>query len=348
MGWSSPLNRVAAGVATPMLSMLFYEVGDALRSHDGFALAPQFVLGQLVVAGIFGAPFSVPVSLAIRLRNTWTAVPFISAVAAIGIGLQIEFGRHVPDTSPCSVYLMLIWLVPAALGTVAALLLKWHRAPSSLAITAVAVALVAILTVLGLNEARRFAPIYAAAASWSKLRVGMNVYTSQESILHGQTVCPTVAALLASQRSDSERCRIVAAGTPAIVDAIVPCKKNHPNWGYESAHVKLHARNGSWHGFSEAGSLQPDVPVGTLIDMERDWGAPLALENDRGVPTDIGASALVRVLRYDPKREVSLYVKILDGPFMNRTGWMGIQDAYTGGVALGEYDMEYPYEACEK
>ena len=103
------LDSVAAGIATPLLSMLLYMVGYALRSHHAGLLASKDLLGLLVAAGIFGWPFAVPVSVVSRLRNAWTGVPFISAVAAIGIELQLELARNVPDSSPYSIYFMLIW-----------------------------------------------------------------------------------------------------------------------------------------------------------------------------------------------------------------------------------------------
>ena len=142
------------------------------------------------------------------------------------------------------------------------------------------------------------------------------------------------------------KCPMFRRAIPVIVDEIIPCKRSDPGWGWESAHVRLHARDGSWYGFTDAGSLQPNVPVGTLLDLEGDWGAPLAIDDDSGKQTVIGGSALARLLRYDPRRDASLYVEILDGAHRGQRGWMGIENAQTGGMALGEYDMEYPYKEC--
>jgi hypothetical protein len=88
--------------------------------------------------------------------------------------------------------------------------------------------------------------------------------------------------------------------------------------------------------------------VGTLLTMRRDWSAPLVLFEGQGTPTAIGDSALVRLLRYDPRRDASLYVEVLDGIYRHHKGRMNIQNAETGGVALGEYGIEYPYQACLK
>lgn len=92
--------------------------------------------------------------------------------------------------------------------------------------------------------------------------------------------------------------------------------------------------------------MQPDVPGGTLLDMQRDWGAPLVIENDRGAQTAIGGSALARLLFYDPRRDASLYVQIVNGRYRGLRGWTYIQDVDTGGIALGEYDLQFPYAKC--
>ena len=81
--------------------------------------------------------------------------------------------------------------------------------------------------------------------------------------------------------------------------------------------------------------------------MERDWGAPLMMQIDRSPQyITIGGSALARLLRYDPQQDASLYVEILEGAHRKQRGWMSIQYADTGGMALGEYGMEYPYKEC--
>lgn len=159
-------------------------------------------------------------------------------------------------------------------------------------------------------------------------------------------ICPTLAILY---KRGERSCRTVTSATPVIIDAIIPCKRTDPDWGYESPHARLHAADGSWSGFTDVGNLQPTVPVGTLLAMQGDtlWRDPLVLENDSGKRIAIGYSAMAKLLRYDPKRAASLYVRILSGPYRDRIGWMFIQSADTGGVALGEYDLQYPYKTCQ-
>lgn len=321
--------------------MVIYMVGEAIYQGDPLAAAPTSFpeyLYPALGATAFGAPFSFPVALTVRLDNTWRAVPFIAVVAAFGIELQIRLGR-IYEESYVSLALMLVWIIPAIFGTVAALLLKWRERTTSFSITAVATATLIVFVIEGAARARELAPAYLAAETWSRLHVGMNVFTGDEGNASGQTVCPTLAASLDEQNIGL--CRHVAPATAAVVDAIIPCKKTDPDWGYESPRVRIHAADGSWAGFTDAGMLQPKIPVGTLIEMARDWDSPVVMNDDRGRQTIIGDEAMVKVLRYDPKRNVSLYVSILDGAHRGETGWMYIQGVDTGGVALGEYSLEY-------
>jgi hypothetical protein len=335
------LSRILAGVAIPILSAVFSLLCDAIYQRDASGIGPELPV-MLLCAAVLGAPFAIPVLLAVRLRNTWRTVPFLAAAAAGGIDLQNTI------SSSDSLVLDLVWIVPAICGTAAALLLKWHERRSAFAIAAFATIAVLVVAVQGGEIARKLAPAYAAADSWSMLRAGMRLYTGDGYSSAGQAICPTLATLLASERNRSGLCKIVSRGTPAIVDAILACAKTDPDWGFESPHVKLHALDGSWVGFTDAGNLQPDIPVGTLLAMHRDWGAPLMLESERGAPTPIGESAMVTVLRYDPTAEAPLYVKILDGSYRNRTGRMEIGFAQTGRLAFGEYDLQYPDNSnCE-
>lgn len=338
------LQRIAAGLAAPMFSILLSEIGDGLREHDfsnTFSIFPT----DLLFALIFGAPFSVPVALMIRLRNVWIGLPLIALTAAVGIRIQGDLGTLAGDAgaNTLSGLLMIGWVIPAAFGTATTLLIKWQEI-IAFSFIPLAAALAIVLDAQGQKDARAVAPAHAAAREWSVLRVGMNAYTGGDS--DGQIICPTLAAEIALDSKHPPTCLTLRRAIPVVVDAIIPCKKSDPGYGWESAHIRLHARDGSWHGFTDARGLQPDVPVGIPLDMERDWGAPLAIDDERGEQTVIGGSALVRLLRYDPSRDASLYVEILDGAHRGQRGWMGIQNAQTGGMALGEYAMEYPYKDC--
>lgn len=341
------LQRLAAGIVTPALAMLFFQIGQLLYQLDGRSLQPWFLKSFLlelpIAAAILGAPFGISAALLIRLPHLWLCVPLISLVAAVGIEAQVYSSGMLED-SQFFVVLMFVWVLPALFGTGAALLLQ--RRPSLWALAVpLAVILALPLATHGVARARAIAPAIAAARHWSVLRVGMAVYTGGDAS-DGQTVCASIAALLEAKKGGGTRCTTIPGGVAATVDAVIPCRKTDPDWGFGSPRVRIHARDRSWWGFADAGSLQPSIPTGTLLSMQRDWGAPLTLYDDRGNRTTIGDAALARLLRYAPKRDASLYVQILDGAYRNRRGWMSIQAVDTGGVSLGEYGIEYPYHAC--
>jgi hypothetical protein len=344
------IQRVAAGVITPALSMLFVLIGDALYQYDPQAFTLEWV--SVLPAAILGAPFAVPAALLIRLRHLWRCVPLIALCAAVGIEVQRNISTALGDSSsPAQTLgptLMFVWVFPAAFGVAAALLLKWKES-LYLAALPLAAVLAPFLAIQGGVLARERAPALSAAHSWSVLHVGMHVYTGGDPSSNGQKVCASLGAILAAEREQPAQCFNVARGVPAVVDGVLACARTDPYASYDWApHVKLHARDGSWRGFTDAAKLQPDVPQGTLLDMERDWGAPLVIEDDRGVQTLIGGSALAQLLRYSPKRDASLYVQVVNGRYRGLRGWTYIQDVDTGGVALGQYDLEYPNTKCVK
>jgi hypothetical protein len=324
-----------------MLAMFLEEVGQAAYSHDAWLLSLQMSLGIAVFAALLGAPLAVPVALLVRLRNVWLCLPFIVIAAAVGLAIQFWINGQLDDgTSALGFFSNTVYVIPAAFGTAAALLLRWRE---RLAIVALPLAIV-LFVALFVEGGHDLQPAHVAAQHWSVLHVGMAAYTGGYN--RGQTVCPSLSAYLNVERDRPQGCRTVANATPVIVDAIFPCKPDDPDHGWGAPHVRLHARNGSWNGFTTVADLQPDVPVGIPLDFERDWGAPLDLIDDRGASKVIGGSAIARLLRYDPKRDYSLYVEIVSGKYRGAHGWMAIQVVDTGGVALGQYSLQYPYEGC--
>jgi len=323
--------------------MMLEGVGRATYSHDSLLLSLQSSWTIAVVAAFFGAPFAVPISMLVRLRSVWLCLPLIAIAAAIGLEIQFEITRSLDDSSGANGFFSMVYVIPAAFGAAAALLLRWYERLAIVALPLAIVLLVALF-IAGDHDLRAVQPARSAAHRWSVLRAGMTAYTGEYD--RGQTVCSSFSAYLDFERQRPHGCRIVANATPVVIDAIIPCKQDDPDHGWGAPHVRLHARDGSWHGFTGASDLQPDVPVGTLLDFERDWGAPLDIVDDRGAQKVIGGSAYARLLRYDPKRDYSLYVEIVQGEHRGMRGWMAIQVVETGGVALGQYSLEYPYEGC--
>jgi hypothetical protein len=340
----SVASRLACGVIAPVFAMLVAMVGLGFYQHD-FSL--QIVLQMLVPAAILGAPLSVPVAFFLAPRNIWASLPLIAIAAGIGIQLQFRISGMLEDANADSIWQFIssvVYVVPALLGAATSLVLRWKN---RIAIAAIPIAAIASagLWIAGNGDATVLAPANDAAKEWSVLKVGMLVYTGSTN--GAQAVCPTLASYFDSQRYDRP-CAKITNGTPVVVEKIVPCKNTDPQWGWESPAVEIRARDGSWRGFTDSDELQPNIPIGTLLYLQRDWGAPLSITDDRDVTTNIGAAALVRLLRYDPKRDASLYVEILKGEHEGMRGWTGIQLVSTGGLPLGEYSMQYPNDGCER
>jgi hypothetical protein len=297
------LSTLLAGIVTPALAMVFYLIGSS------------FYEGDLLYLTFF---------------SIWTTI----------LSAAIIFGAPFAIPVFLTVRLRNAWGALPFIA-VAAMALKWRQRTSSFTIASLAMAALTVFIFVGANRARELGHAYLGAATWSQLRVGIIVFTGGADTVSGQTVCPSLADIYVEPRAD--QCRVIAPGTPAIVDAIIPCSETNLGSADASARVRLHAADGSWSGFADAELLQPSIPVGTVIELDRDWAAPLGMDDDSGAQTTIGDEALVKVLRYDPRRDASLYVKIIDGTHRGQTGWTSLGFADPGSVAFGDYGLVYPY-----
>lgn len=171
-----------------------------------YSLHFEFLAFELAAAVVLGAPLSVPVALAIQLRNIWLDLPLIALAAAVGIQIQGHLAGVADDSGATwlSSLLWFLWPVPTAFGAAAALLVTWKETLSVVAIP-LAAALVCVLWVQGENTIRKVAPARAAARSWSVLRVGMSAYTGGDSA-SGQIICPTLAAAIAMDSKHPPKC----------------------------------------------------------------------------------------------------------------------------------------------
>lgn len=180
-----------------------------------------------------------------------------------------------------------------------------------------------LLTACGDTENRK--------RSWSHVHVGSKVYVAGDPTW-GQ-VCPSLDAYYEAWHSHTlGQCYPLRPGTPGIVEAIYPSKPSDPDPGM--THVKLRAVNGTWRGFTIVQNLQPDILVGSVLVMGRDWTGPLTLGRSvNGPGPDIGPRATVKVLRYVPTHpHRSVFVRVLDGDFKGREGWMFMGNSETDGI----------------
>lgn len=190
-----------------------------------------------------------------------------------------------------------------------------------------------------------------SSSSWSRLRVGLRVYTDDDGGgVTSLTVCPTLAEYSSFEDGNSvAACLNKRRGLAAVIRIIVP-EPTSADAGSSSPHVLLSATDGSWQGYTTAAGLQPVVPIGTIAVMAASGSTTLNLAPTQVAAADagpnIGERAVVRILRYDPATESrALYVQVLDGAFADRRGWMFASDgAAEDGASLDgvTYDVPAP------
>jgi hypothetical protein len=198
-------------------------------------------------------------------------------------------------------------------------------------------ALGSLIMLMGCNAAaRNLAGAYDAP--WRHLHAGMLAYIGSDNttsnVERRQTVCPSVDLVIRSwEQGGSKQCFTVKHGTPVKIEAVVPARTGTTDRGdplaWLGAFVKIRAIDRSWKGYTPIGFLQPNIHVGTVILMARDWsdGLTLAPRLDSVKLIDLPRDAHVKVLGYYPQlRGRTLFVKVLEGPYENREGWMAIED----------------------
>ena len=162
-------------------------------------------------------------------------------------------------------------------------------------------------------------------------RVGIVAYIGHDNTDatdRRQSVCPSVDAVVEWwEQSGSKQCFTANHGTPVKIEAIIPARSGTDR--QLGPFAKVRAINVGWTGYVAACLLQPSIPVGTVIPMERDWSDGLTLAPRQGAAKaiDLPTDVKVKVLGYYPQfRGRTLFVKVLDGAYRNRRGWMVIED----------------------
>ena len=179
---------------------------------------------------------------------------------------------------------------------------------------------------------------HKASTAWRYLHVGETVYMGgNQWDSSTQMVCSSIRGLIdSSSHARSTGCIAAPHGTPAVVEAIIPNERRGAR--PVDAYVKIRAVNGKWAGVTNLAYLQPTIPSGTILLMDRDWATAMTLGSGG---QDLGSQVAVEVVRFDPKRTGrQLYVRILDGPYKNSEGWMGIAQVHPDAVAeQGRYGL---------
>ncbi len=122
-------------------------------------------------------------------------------------------------------------------------------------------------------------------------------------------------------------------GTVVVIDAIAPQGAN-----YNQLHtlLRVHAENGSWHGYADIGAVYPMIPPSTVLTLKPVDSQRATLANQRAVNpdggTDLEKSATVKVVAFDPTYEDrDLLVTVLSGTHAGMRGWTYAVQTVVGG-----------------
>ena len=186
-----------------------------------------------------------------------------------------------------------------------------------------------------------------SSESWSEARSGVRVYTGDDGgNATTLSVCSTLASLRAFMSGDSSAdCSHKKRGLLAVIEQVIPAKSDTDSGSFAGApNVEIRAADGSWSGYTTVVSLQPVVPLGTVVVMKRTGNETLNLAprqgSDLNAGPNLGDKVTVKVLHYYPDTgDRPLYVNVLDGTHVGQNGWMFAMDGETlDGKAVGNLD----------
>jgi hypothetical protein len=186
------------------------------------------------------------------------------------------------------------------------------------------------------------APLRTAAQSlpdWIYATPGTHAWLgADEGDAPTATVCPTAAAYAAFAKSyaPGKGCTARKEGTAVVVDATLP---GGPACDQRTAVVRVHAADGSWHGYTGIGSVEPAIPAGALLAMHPANGQAATIAASRNADStagiDLGSSTTVKVVKFAvDSSERDLLVTVVSGPNAGKRGWTyAVQAAAHGAPA---------------
>jgi hypothetical protein len=146
------------------------------------------------------------------------------------------------------------------------------------------------------------------------------------------SVCGSVMAV---DKRTFGRCPDRAMGTPIVIEGLAdggyPCD--------HSTQVHVRAADGSWSGYVSVDAVEPAVPHGTLLKVERFAEDPQPFGTRRSVDKDpgIASDATVRVDGFDPKapdRVRDTRVTVTSGAHVGKNGWVLLYDTILDDVPV--------------
>lgn len=165
--------------------------------------------------------------------------------------------------------------------------------------------------------------------AWLKLKPGLKLYTGYDG---GNETKVTIC----SSRTDFQN---YASGSSAPCGQRPPGIKVHVvtvtddysvgDGTTNMPEIKIASDDGSWAGWTSAMvSVQPRVPVGTVMKTERQANAPTKIWKHKSDSyfaggTELAGDTSVQVVKQDPLDPMNcdLYVTVLSGPHAGLTGW---------------------------
>jgi hypothetical protein len=183
--------------------------------------------------------------------------------------------------------------------------------------------LAAVLLSIATPALAQAPPAWVYATPGTRIVLGTN---GQDSDI--MMVCNSPDAMRAMAQN---ACSGRKEGTPVVIEAVVPApgkKCSDPK-----TVLRIHASDGTWHGFVDMDSVYPLVPAGTTLTLKSpNAGQPLTLATNRQTGDDQGTrledSVTVKVIAFSPGYEVrNLHAVVLSGAHAGKQGWI---DAFMG------------------
>jgi hypothetical protein len=147
-------------------------------------------------------------------------------------------------------------------------------------------------------------------------------------------VCSTVAAYKEYLKENAARgCVERSQGALVAIDIVIPAS------GDLVALVKIHPVDGSYHGYTALGVLQPRIPSGVPVTLKPGEGEKLTFSTsqhaDLGAGLDLDASAAAATVKFDPAVQYGrdLRVRVIRGTYAGEIGWVYARQAYLASGA---------------
>lgn len=169
-----------------------------------------------------------------------------------------------------------------------------------------------------------------ALPAWLFAKPGAVVYIGAgEEDSPTTAICTSVASYLA-QAMENKGCTDRPAGVKVVIEEIIPPR---PTFG---AIAKVHAKSGTFSGYTAVGDLLPPIPSGVTVTLAPAANETLTISSSQSAELNdglkLGARASAVTVRFDPavddKRD--LLVRITSGKYAGKTGWLYARQASIG------------------